>query len=76
MISNGRITAIGDAFTVPQDAKVVEGTGKYIIPGMVDAHIHLFQSGGLYTRPDAMTYGHIGVMKQKLSGSKPTQETC
>jgi imidazolonepropionase-like amidohydrolase len=54
LISDGRITAIGDAFIVPQDATVVEGTGKYIIPGMVDAHIHLFQSGGLYTRPDAI----------------------
>ncbi|MCZ6523148.1 MAG: amidohydrolase family protein, partial [Alphaproteobacteria bacterium] len=26
--------------------------GKWIIPGLVDAHIHLFQSGGAYTRPD------------------------
>ncbi|MBC8755670.1 amidohydrolase family protein [Kordia sp. YSTF-M3] len=37
------------------DATVVkiDGTGKWLIPGMIDSHIHLFQSGSLYTRPDA-----------------------
>ena len=31
----------------------IHGEGKFLIPGLIDAHIHLFQSGGLYTRPDA-----------------------
>src|SRR4030095_13741938 len=26
--------------------------GKWIIPGLIDAHVHFSQSGGLYTRPD------------------------
>lgn len=32
--------------------------GKYLIPGLWDAHIHFFQSGGLYTRPDAIDLRH------------------
>ncbi|MEL6988875.1 MAG: amidohydrolase family protein, partial [Bacteroidota bacterium] len=32
----------------------IEAQGKYLIPGLVDGHIHFFQSGGLYTRPDAI----------------------
>ena len=36
------------------DAKIIDGSGKYLMPGMTDAHIHFFQSGGLYTRPDAV----------------------
>ena len=40
--------------TPPQEAEVIDGTGKYLIPGLVDSHIHMFQSGGIYTRPDAM----------------------
>ena len=36
------------------DALLIDGSGKYLIPGLVDAHIHLFQSGGLYTRPDVI----------------------
>jgi imidazolonepropionase-like amidohydrolase len=37
----------------------IDGKGKYLMPGMTDAHIHFFQSGGLYTRPDAMNLGHV-----------------
>ncbi|MDQ8750305.1 amidohydrolase [Elizabethkingia miricola] len=38
----------------PSNAVVIDGTGKYLMPGMTDAHVHFFQSGGLYTRPDAL----------------------
>lgn len=40
--------------TFPSNAIIIDGTGKYLMPGMTDAHIHFFQSGGLYTRPDAL----------------------
>ena len=33
---------------------MIDLTGKWIVPGYVDAHVHFFQSGGLYTRPDAL----------------------
>ena len=39
---------------IPAGAKTVDGTGKFLVPGLVDAHIHFFQNGGLYTRPDAI----------------------
>ena len=26
------------------------------MPGLTDAHVHFFQSGGLYTRPDAIDF--------------------
>jgi predicted amidohydrolase YtcJ len=29
------------------------------MPGMIDAHIHFFQSGGLYTRPDGMNLSAV-----------------
>ncbi len=41
---------------VPAGALVVDGAGKYMMPGLVDAHIHFFQSGGLYTRPDVVDF--------------------
>lgn len=40
--------------SIPAKATVIEGKGKYLFPGLVDAHIHFSQSGGLYTRPDAI----------------------
>lgn len=39
---------------IPAGAIVIDGTGKFLFPGLVDAHVHFFQSGGLYTRPDAI----------------------
>ncbi len=44
---------------IPDTVTVVDGTGKFLMPGMVDGHIHFFQSGGLYTRPDALNLGKI-----------------
>jgi imidazolonepropionase-like amidohydrolase len=39
---------------IPANAKVIDGTGKFLMPGLTDAHFHFFQSGGLYTRPDGL----------------------
>ena len=41
--ADGAITAVGpDASTeIPQGVEVVDGTGKYVIPGLMDANVHL-----------------------------------
>jgi imidazolonepropionase-like amidohydrolase len=44
---------------IPDSVTVVDGTGKFLMPGMVDGHIHFFQSGGLYTRPDGLNLGKV-----------------
>jgi imidazolonepropionase-like amidohydrolase len=43
-----------DRVKVPVNATVISGAGKYLFPGLTDAHVHFSQSGGLYTRPDAI----------------------
>lgn len=52
LIENGLIRKIGKNLTAPTGAVVVDARGKWLLPGLIDSHIHLFQSGGLYTRPD------------------------
>ncbi|HEY0058777.1 MAG TPA: amidohydrolase family protein [Flavisolibacter sp.] len=54
LVENGRISEIGRNLTAPQGARVIDGNGKWLIPGLVDAHVHFSQSGGIYTRPDAL----------------------
>lgn len=56
LINNGKIEQIGAAkkITVSSNYTTIDGTGKFLMPGMTDAHIHFFQSGSLYTRPDAI----------------------
>ena len=39
---------------VPAGVTVIDGSGKYLLPGLTDAHVHFFQSGGLYARPDGI----------------------
>ena len=55
-IVNGKILNVGKSSSIhiPEKATIIDGTGKYLIPGFVDAHVHFFQNGGLYTRPDAI----------------------
>ena len=54
VIENGKIIAIGPRADVriPSGAQIVDARNKFIIPGLIDAHVHFSQSGGLYTRPD------------------------
>lgn len=56
VIRGDRIESVGSRSQVkfPEGARVVELPGKWIIPGLIDAHVHFFQSGGLYTRPDVI----------------------
>src|SRR5271163_35423 len=42
IVKDGRIVELGksDAVHVPADAKAVDGSGKYLIPGLWDMHVH------------------------------------
>jgi len=43
LISGDRITAVGPAseLAVPTGARVIEGRSRFLIPGLIDAHVHL-----------------------------------
>jgi imidazolonepropionase-like amidohydrolase len=41
LIRGDRIDSIGSNLSVPDGAQVVEGTGKYVVPGLIDTHVHL-----------------------------------
>lgn len=54
IVADGRIRAVGRNLRVPRGARVIDASGKYLIPGLIDGHVHFFQSGGLHTRPDSI----------------------
>src|SRR5258707_14331187 len=56
LLSGERISKVGPSksIAVPPGAKVIDATGKWVIPDLIDAHVHFFQSGNPYTRPDAI----------------------
>ena len=40
LIRNGKIAAVGANVSVPQGAEVIDGTGRFVTPGIIDAHSH------------------------------------
>ncbi len=49
VIESGRIRAVGPAATtaVPASAMRIDGRGKFVIPGLMDANLHLYLNGDL-----------------------------
>lgn len=41
VLQNGRIAAIGANVTIPAGAEIVDGTGKFVSPGLIDCHSHI-----------------------------------
>jgi imidazolonepropionase-like amidohydrolase len=41
LVEEGRIKAIGAEVEIPADAEIIDCTGKWITPGLIDAHTHL-----------------------------------
>lgn len=56
LIENGDISSVSSTplRNMERETQVINGTGRFLMPGLIDAHIHFFQSGGLYTRPDVV----------------------
>ena len=59
---------------IPESATIINGTGKYVLPGLTDAHIHFFQSGGLYTRPDVIDLQKDMPYQKEIDYSHETME--
>jgi cytosine/adenosine deaminase-related metal-dependent hydrolase len=41
LIDNGRITAIGPTLEPPAGALRIDGRGRYLLPGLIDMHVHI-----------------------------------
>ena len=41
VLQNGKISAIGANVPIPAGAEIIDGTGKFVSPGIIDAHSHI-----------------------------------
>lgn len=53
VMRDGRIACAGRC-EIPADARRIDARGRYIIPGLVDGHVHYSQTGWADGRPDAL----------------------
>ena len=53
LVGGGKIVAVGADVQVPEDAEVVDGSGSFLMPGIIDVHSHM----GVYPWPSARAHG-------------------
>ena len=72
LITGNRIVRIGPraGTRVPAGATRINGKGKWVVPGLVDAHVHFFQSGNLYTRPDVADFNAVVPYVEEVARNK------
>jgi imidazolonepropionase-like amidohydrolase len=77
VIEDERIVAIGpeDKTAVPRGAILIDGHGKWVVPGLIDAHVHFFQSGNLYTRPDVAAFPSVPYAQEVARNQERLPET-
>lgn len=65
LVSKGNIIKIQPSeHSIPAHFKVVNIKGQWVIPGLIDGHIHLAQSGSAFTRPDTIDATKITSYKE------------
>jgi imidazolonepropionase-like amidohydrolase len=74
LIQNGAIAAIGKKLSAPDGTTEMNGSGKWLMPGFVDAHVHFFQSGGIYARPDAVDLRKYKPYEQEIAWTHQNME--
>ena len=47
LLQGGKIAAVGQSVNAPADALVIDASGKWVTPGIIDTHSHL----GVYPAP-------------------------
>ena len=47
VVRDGRIAAVGRRVRPPRNAHVIDAAGRYVIPGIIDAHSHIAAEGGI-----------------------------
>src|SRR5206468_3916305 len=50
--------------------KQIDCAGKFILPGYIDTHVHFFQSGDLFTRPDGADLNAVRPYKEEVTWIK------
>jgi imidazolonepropionase-like amidohydrolase len=79
LIRGSKIAAVGRDVAAPAGARVIDGTGKYVMPGIIDTHSHTAVEGsvneislpnsGMVRIADALTNQDVSAYRQLAGGT-------
>ena len=83
VLEAGRISLVTHSFVPPADAKIIDGKGETLLPGLIDSHVHVWSPDNL---KQALVFGvttvvdmfmdvkaMAGIKKQQLAGKARNQ---
>ena len=64
LIEGNLIKEVGPEIKTPEGAVVIDGGGKFLMPGLIDSHVHLYATGAFQTFAglQAAKWDQIGIM--------------
>ena len=75
-MSDGRIVALGAEDVLPPAERTIDATGKYVLPGLIDCHVHL---GAVYddwhTGPVAAAHAGLTTLLSFVEYDDQARET-
>ena len=73
LIRGNKIHSVGHNLSVPDNYKLIDGSGKYLIPGLIDSHVHIKKSKNdflLYIANGITQIGEMTGMEQHFDYRK------
>ena len=55
VVRNGKISAVGRNVNIPAGVRTIDGTGKFVMPGIIDAHSHAALENGINEGSESVT---------------------
>lgn len=77
LINDSKIEAIEDSISIPNEYYIIDGTNKYLIPGLIDSHVHIKKSKNdflLYLANGITQVGEMTGMREHFEYAKEIEE--
>ena len=72
-INGDRIAGVGSpnmGLKPSAKERIINCKGKFVLPGYIDTHVHFFQSGDLFTRPDGVDLTKVRSYADEIASIK------
>src|SRR5437660_3931078 len=69
-VADERIVDVGPGSSIPSDADVVDLTGYSVLPGLIDAHVHLVFSASAYALGDVLAEDDQQLLLRGVSAAR------